>query len=263
MIDKKKVWQVLQYALFVAGRSDDRFDRELGPIHLIKYVYLVDLDYAKFNNGQTFTGVDWVFHHFGPWSVDVFQQLDDALAEVGAKKTTFTSDYDGKDAVRWSVDHEDPRCGSFEQELPLDVRSSVQRHVGKFYNNTTALLHFVYATPPMLMAAPEERLDFSVVVTAKEETKDAHVPFLQRLSKKKKKVFTERMAELRERFARTVVPVESRPPRMNGRMDSVYEEGAAWLDSLAGDPFPEQGATVHISDDVWKSGARSCHAELS
>lgn len=86
MIDKKKVWQVLQYALFVAGRSDDRFDRELGPIHLIKYVYLVDLDYAKFNNGQTFTGVDWVFHHFGPWSVDVFQQLDDALAEVGAKK---------------------------------------------------------------------------------------------------------------------------------------------------------------------------------
>ncbi len=47
---------LLQYALLVAGEQDEFLDRQLGPIHLIKYVYLADLFHAKRNNGVTFTG---------------------------------------------------------------------------------------------------------------------------------------------------------------------------------------------------------------
>jgi len=263
MVDNNRVRKVIQYALCVAGQADEFFERELSPIHLIKYLYLADMDYAKFHDGQTFTGLDWTFHHFGPWSLDAFQQLEGALAELGAKKTTFQSDYGDKDFIRWSVDCEDPRCDWLKQALPLDVRSSVQDYVRRFHNNTTSLLHFVYATPPMLSAAPEERLDFSVVVSVKAVKKETHVPFVQRLPESKKRALVEGMAELRKRFTQTIVHIEARPPRMTGRVDSVFEEGAAWLDGLAGEPFPEQGATVHFSDDVWKSGARSGNVEIS
>ena len=59
---------LLQYALLVAGEEDEHTDRQLGPIHLIKYVYLSDLAFAERNDGKTFTGVNWQFYKFGPWS---------------------------------------------------------------------------------------------------------------------------------------------------------------------------------------------------
>ena len=58
--DATKVDLVLQYALLLAGQEDDYFDRQLGPIHLIKYVYLADFAFARRNRGETYTGVDWV-----------------------------------------------------------------------------------------------------------------------------------------------------------------------------------------------------------
>ena len=57
--DPSRVDLLLQYALLVAGEEDEYIDRQLGPIHLIKYVYLADLAYARHNEGKTFTGIDW------------------------------------------------------------------------------------------------------------------------------------------------------------------------------------------------------------
>ncbi len=55
-MDQDRIDHVIQLALLVAGREDDPFDRELGPIHLIKYVYLADLAYAERHGGETYTG---------------------------------------------------------------------------------------------------------------------------------------------------------------------------------------------------------------
>jgi len=66
-MDISRVDKIIQYTLLVAGDEDDYFDRQLGPIHLIKYVYLADLDYAASHNGEIFTGVKWQFYKFGPW----------------------------------------------------------------------------------------------------------------------------------------------------------------------------------------------------
>ena len=42
-----KIDLLIQCAILIAGREDDYLDRQLGPIHLIKYVYLADLAYAE------------------------------------------------------------------------------------------------------------------------------------------------------------------------------------------------------------------------
>ena len=64
--DQRRIDLLLQYALVRAAQEDDWRDRELGPIHLLKYAYLADCAYAERHDGQMFTGVEWRFYHFGP-----------------------------------------------------------------------------------------------------------------------------------------------------------------------------------------------------
>ena len=49
-MDISRVDKIIQYSLLIAGDEDDFSDRQLGPIHLIKYVYLADLDFAASHN---------------------------------------------------------------------------------------------------------------------------------------------------------------------------------------------------------------------
>lgn len=81
-MDSSKVDKIIQFALLVAGEEDDFRDRQLGPIHLIKYVYLADLAYAKHHDGETFTGAKWQFYKFGPWAQEVNQRIEPALLYI-------------------------------------------------------------------------------------------------------------------------------------------------------------------------------------
>lgn len=257
MTDRNRIHRVFQCALLVAGQGDDYQERALSPIHLIKYLYLADMDYAKYNDGHTYTGLDWRFHHFGPWSATAFQQIENALSTMGALKSTFPSNFGDKDYTRWSVDFDQTKFDELKRELPIEIRSSVQHYVGRYRNNTTALLHFVYATTPMLNAAPGEILDFSVLVTAESEKREEFTTYVDRLSNKKRKLLIVGMDKLRERFRKKVAPHGKYLRTVSGQADAVFEEGVAWLDGLAGKPFPEEGTTVHFADEVWKSKARS------
>jgi len=248
MGEENKVSRLMQYALVVAGQAEDFHERSLSPIHLIKYLYLADLDYAGFHEGKTFTGLDWTFHHFGPWSATAYQQMESSLLAVGARKTIVSSEYGDKDFVRWSVASSDAEWGAVKESLPLEIRQSVQHYVGKFHNNTPALLHFVYATPPMLCAAPEERLNFSVAAREGLTKEETMAPFFQRLPPQKQKALAAGMSELRKRFAQKSVNVPPREQQLTLRPDAVFEDGVAWLDRLAGENFPEQGASVHFSE---------------
>ncbi|MDD4735560.1 MAG: hypothetical protein PHP44_05585 [Kiritimatiellae bacterium] len=149
---------------------------------------------------------------------------------------------------------------SLRDELPTEVRHAISGYVQKYGDDTTSLLHFVYATRPMLHAAPGEFLNFSVMVARQPiEKAEEYVPFMARLSNIKKKKLKQGMDELRERFRQRMAEKTPEPytVRSVGKMDAVFEEGVAWLDGLAGESFPEEGATVHFSDEVWKSKARS------
>lgn len=246
---------LIQYALLAAGQEDDHFDRRLGPIHLIKYVYLADLFYAKKNKGQTYTGVDWQFYKFGPWAQSVNTRIDPALNAIHANKYTFESEYEGKDEwFRWDLSN-DQLYDDKESKIPSCITLHLKGIIHKYNRDTYTLLDFVYKTKPMLAAAPSEILDLSKVLNIEEHTEVAKK---EKLSKKKQKKFAERMKGLQAKFSnRTQKKRNLVNPISNPRFDEVFEEGVAWLDDLSGTQIPEEKITVKFDDDIWKSESRN------
>ena len=257
-INTSDVDLVIQYSLLVAGDEDDYFDRQLGPIHIIKYVYLADLSFARLNNGQSFTGIDWQFYKFGPWSQAVHARIEPALNAIHANRKQFSSDYDDKeDWVRWDL-HDNRLLEEKRRALPPVIRMDLKRDIHKFGKDTPSLLDYVYKTKPMLSAAPNEHLDLSLVVDNTSKDHECTQPLrMENLSNKKKKDFQQKMTALRELHQQR----KSETPKLikpvtNPRYDDVYKEGVAWLESLPGEQLSSSNISVEFSSDVWKSTTR-------
>jgi hypothetical protein len=254
-MDISKVDRIIQYALAVAG-DQDFCDRELGPIHLIKYVYLADLAYTERNKGKTFTGINWRFHHFGPWSLDVLNRVEPACTAIRAEKKSIPSQHDDKDFTRWSV-QDDSLREAIASDLPITITSAVQWAVRKFGSDTYSLLNYVYLTKPILTAAPGESLDFSPVeedsfIEPKKEVKELS----KKQEKQKEAKFKETQRKIQEKLAlrrkRSKGKISVRPPRY----DETFFEGCRWLDSLAGPETRDLEGEAHFTPDIWKSRSR-------
>ena len=249
---------LLQYVLLVAGAKDKQIDRQLGPIHLIKYVYLADLAYARRNQGKTFTGAHWQFDKFGPWSQEVRERIEPAFLEIGAEKKLSPGKYEDKDdGIRWSVRNEQ-LLQEREWKLPADITLYLKRYVDRFGQDAPSLLDHVYSTKPMLSAAPNEYLDFSLAVEDAPSAEPEPRPLrMDNLSEKKKKKLKERMQALQEKQKSR----KPKAPRLvqlvkNPRYDEVYEAGIAWLDDLAGQPLTPGEKAAEFSNEVWQSSTR-------
>ncbi len=256
--DAARVDLIIRYALLVAGEEDNCSDRQLGPIHLIKYVYLADLFYAQANQGKTFTGVPWKFYKFGPWSLTVNGRIEPALSVLNAYKQSLPSDYgDKNDWVRWSK-RDQNLLVEHERALPACIVMHLRREIHKYTKDTPSLLDRVYKTAPMLSAAPNEDLDFMQAINPAIPTKMGTPQLrMDTLSAKAKKKFAEKMRTLRERHDnRKCTATKIINPVSNQRYDEIYEEGLLWLDSLAGEPLKPGEVTVEFSQDVWKSPER-------
>lgn len=258
MADQGKIDLIIQYALLVAGEQDNPFDRQLGPIHLIKYVYLADLYYARKNHGSTFTGVNWQFYKFGPWSQVVNARLEPALLALSANRMTFESEYGKDDWIRWSI-HSEYKLGEISSQVPGSIKLWLDRDIKKFLKDTSGLLDHVYKTAPMLAAAPEEYLDFSLVkieVDGQEGEQDLVQKRWDSLSKKRQNKFKEGMLGLKDEFRKRhqAKPKLVVPPAP--RYDEIFENGVVWLEQLESDPLQEKTVTVTFSPSVWKSSAR-------
>ena len=255
--DFSRVDLVLQFALLIAGEEDERFDRQLGPIHLIKYVYLADLSYAQKNDGATYTGIKWRFHKFGPWSEEVNARIEPALSAINAAKESFPSDYEeDQDWTRWSL-RDERLLEDKAQQLPSSVTVRLRPVVHEFGKDTSLLLDHVYETMPMLCAAPGEQLDFSIAQNVSSEEPASEPLRMDSLSNKKKKLLEQRLRELRKKYKnrqRKETPLVN--PAPSPQYDDVYFEGLAWLDSLAGPPLSEGEYEVEFADEIWKSAAR-------
>ena len=240
---------VLQYSLLVAGEQDTSFDRQLGPIHLLKYVYLADLFHAGKNEGTTYTGTEWKFYKFGPWSQSVNERIAPALSAIRADKKSFQSDYEEEQEwFRWYL-RDKHLLNEKERQLPITITPNLRRDILKFGKDTQSLLHYVYSTKPMLFAAPNEILDFSVACDAPVEKPEPQSLRMDNLSNKKKKEFGKRMSELRTRYKnRQRKDCKLINPVTTPRYDDVYHQGIAWLDGLAGEPFSEGEYIAEFSD---------------
>lgn len=255
-----KIDILIQYALLTAGQEDEYWDRQLGPIHLIKYVYLADLTHAERNNGETYTGVGWRFYKFGPWSRTVNERIEPALSAIGATKKSFPSKFDDKDDwVRWCATN-DFLLDELDEILPLEITSELSRDVHKFGHDTPSLLNHVYRTSPILLAAPDENLDFIHLKKKNEKTSTPPSLKQDKLTAAKKKELKKRILKLREKNAkrRSDKPRKRKivNPVKSARYDDIYFEGLKWLDRLAGPQISQGEYEAVFSDSVWKSSTR-------
>jgi len=164
-MDINKVGTLLTYILTAAGQEDPG-NRELSPIHLVKYVYLADLAYSQSHEGSTYTNVPWKFHHFGPWSAEVYTRIEPVVREIDASERRITSPKYEDDFFRWEL-IDDELFEELDKQLSFEIILAIKKAVHKFGDDTSALLHYVYATDPMLRAAPGEYL------------RSNHIPFNQ------------------------------------------------------------------------------------
>ena len=246
-----RVDHVLEFALLVAGRADEYQDRFLGPIHLIKYVYLADLAFAERNSGETYTRIPWRFFHFGPWAGEVNDRIKVVTNQVDVVEQTFESKY-GDDRTMWSMNDEEA-FERVEQSLHVHVSLTVKRMVQKFGHDTVGLLHFVYLTPPMLRASPGETLDFHVAPPEGVAEPVRRPPMSERQRKKR----AERIREGRELLKKKLeAPVTATMVTPQPRYDEVFDQGVAWLEALAGEPLSVRAGEVLVDESVWKSPAR-------
>ena len=101
-MDTNKIDNIILFLFLEANRQDDPSDRELGPIHLVKYVYLADLAYSEYHNGETYSGASWKFHNFGPWAVEVYDRIEIVVEKAGANKKLISNPRYEDDFVRYS-----------------------------------------------------------------------------------------------------------------------------------------------------------------
>ncbi|WP_108124563.1 hypothetical protein [Saccharospirillum mangrovi] len=247
---------LIQYSILVAGEEDDFTDRSLGPIHLLKYVYLADYYYARRNGGETYTGIDWQFYNFGPWSQEVHSRIEPAMQAIMARKYTGDSDYGTGEFHRWSISDDD-RLRTVSNDIPGAIKLRLKNDIHNHTKDTDSLLHSVYLTEPMLNAAPKELLDFSYAA-------ESYFPPVQQKpnkelekknSKKNAKAHAS-IAALREKRAHKSFEPKLVPPIIEAKYDEVFDEGMRWLDSLAGDEFTDKTLEAKFSDEIWKSDTR-------
>lgn len=276
-----RVDQLFQYTLARAACADDFRERELGAIHLLKYAYLADLAHAKCNGGATYTGIRWLFHHFGPWSAAVHQRITPALVEQAGADTRSIPSPDG-DYVRYHFpkSRADRIEGDIGPRLPPSVSGALVRAVREHGSDTADLLRHVYLTPPMLAARPNDTLDFTSVVepddppvspaprvfrrqrggAAGAVDEPPILPAAPRVRRTKAEKRRRAVAleagrkKIRQLLAkrRSARVVPDPPPRY----DDVFFAGLEERDREAGTPLKASSGTLSFDDSVWSSSQR-------
>ncbi|HKY21625.1 MAG TPA: hypothetical protein VJM31_10425 [Vicinamibacterales bacterium] len=251
---------LLEFILAVAAQEDEWRDREMGPIHLVKYVYLGDLAYAPRNEGQSYTGSRWQFYHFGPWEMRVYERIEPALGAIDARRKSLTSARYQDDIVRFSLNpnHEVDRLREqIESQLPVEITRAVRRVVHEFGSDTTALLRYVYLTAPMLNARPGDFLTLPLTHPTRERQPDAspQEPKATVAERKRRKQLVETTrAEIQRRLL--ITATKRTPPSPAPRYDEVFFEGSARLDAMDGERLSLLEGEVDFDDSVWSSSQR-------
>ena len=260
MTNQPDIDLLFQYALARAARADDFHWRELGPIHLLKYAYLADLEHAARNGGATYTGIKWRFHHFGPWSVTAHDRIKPALLDAGAVERHFSSPY-SNDHIRYRLEREE--ADRFEkalsEQLPYSVTRTISRAVHDHGPDTAGLLRHVYLTAPVLAARPGQILDFSsAVVPADPATSREDRPRVGPTAGEKRrraKILKAGRERIRQRIAKRQAS-RVRIPSPTPRYDSVFVTGVEALNRQAGIAPTTKSGKLLFDDSVWSSSQR-------
>ncbi|OGR08090.1 MAG: hypothetical protein A2511_17905 [Deltaproteobacteria bacterium RIFOXYD12_FULL_50_9] len=264
-MNQARVDLLIQYILSVAAQGwGDYNDKEVGPIHIIKYVYLADLAYAMKHGGETYTGIPWIFHNFGPWDVGLYNRIPHAAKAIKAHKRTIT-ETQYEDFDRWSL-MDDHLMDGLRKQLPGTVALAINGNFRQFQTDTYDLLDHVYSTIPMRHAAPGDLLPFDVAAKIHEqqqkEDEELQAYQAKRLTAREQKRRKQAFRDLKEKIQAKIAANRRQQHDMYvtptaPRYDELFWKGQDWLDSLAGGPIKAEKGELSVSDNIWKSPARS------
>ncbi len=247
-MNTQKLTELIRFILTVSSQDEDWRCRELGPIHVIKYVYLADMYYAAENGGKTFTGTAWKFYHFGPWDLELYQEIPNAVKAIGGDIRTFESEHE-KDGVRFSLT--DDTLQHNDTQLPNSIIHLLRRDIQNFGSATNDLLHYVYTTPPITNATPGEDLKFTHKIFPDKQSikKECGSPLTAKGKKRKKKHIEsvkKKIAQKREENKKR--RIKPRPPRY----DDVFFQGMMELDQGFENPqIKDQKGIIRVNPNVW------------
>jgi hypothetical protein len=128
---------------------------------LVKFLYLADLQHARYKEGATATDWGWYVDKFGPFTVDGLNAIDAAVKD-GALLMPPTPPIDdpvsGR-AIFYDVPREERQAAS--DAMP-PIFGRVRKWIKEYGDDLPALLRFVYGnTEPMEDANNGDYLDFS------------------------------------------------------------------------------------------------------
>lgn len=255
-MDTARVDQILQYALAVASEADEPFDRRLGKIHLIKYVYLADLAHAE-KYGVTFTGAPWRFYHYGPWDLGVCNRIEPVLKDIGAIEHVWASTNYDTDTVRWSIDSEEAKelIRDLDKALPVHITLELRRDVRKFGNDTSSLLHGVYTTVPMLHAAPNQFFDFAIAQKpSKQPEAPTSAPTVKEIKRRREAVL--KISDRLHAAVSSPGASKRKPPELKPIYDDIFFGGARQIDALAGSSPSGISGDAELADSICASEVR-------
>ena len=218
------------------------------------------LEHAARHSGATHTGIEWHFHHFGPWSLAAHDRIEPALVRAGAVEKHFSSAY-GNDHLRYLLDAQ--QADRFEEaltaELPHSVTRAITTAVHDHGSDTAGLLRHVYLTAPMLAARPGQVLDFTSAILPAEPSPSPEPQPRVRHTRAERRRRADILDAGRRKIRQLIAERRSSrvvPPGRPARYDSVFVTGVEALDRQAGDPPKATSGRLIFDDSVWSSSQR-------
>lgn len=254
-----RVELLLKFDLSVAA-DQDLGNQELGVIHLIKLLYLADVAYAEQHAGASFTGIPWVFYHFGPWCQAAYLEVERVLSQLAITPRRFQArEFEVK---RYVLPPDHWLKGEAEElgrGIPVEVYSACRRSIRLFGSDTESLLHHVYKTPPMLQAAPGEQLDLRYCVVPKppmaaEPKASLGEPLSKTQAKRKEARRLEMKLEIQSRIQARIQERERQ--RVQAPMDAEYLQLMAILNEEDAFGSLELKGTITFDQSFWESDFR-------
>jgi len=197
----------------------EQYGANLTPIRIVKFLYLLDLYYARQSGGKILTGWRWRFIHYGPFCGEALDAISEAETAGLIAGQVFSSRFDKDGRYYRHSGEEAPE--EIPDLLPQYVCSEIKHAVKLWADDTYGLLNFVYFnTEPMISALPAQTLDFSSAEKPLVEKPIAMIP----LSKKKLKKANELLGKLRA--------AQQRQLARNDEIASKGLQDAAYLEAL-------------------------------
>ncbi len=188
----------------------DEMQASFGKTKLIKLLYLIDVENYR-RRRKVLSGLDWYFHHYGPYAFEIEDALDDLALEISQE--SFKTKY-GRNAVVFRPHRElRPMLAEYVSKPELNLVNKVIVEWGDVEFNPL-LNHVYFYTEPMQNAKRGDRLDFSTIQRRR----------VSRSAPDNKMSPRSRLDEYRTRFKAAMKEHVQRRLHPTPRFDKVYSD---------------------------------------